>query len=535
VICAACQSANEDDAFFCEHCGQPLEQCCPACGTPAKAQARFCRKCGQSLRQPADPGQPVPPLPPSSAHAAALDNTRDQWQRDVPSHLIEKIRASRGRLEGERKQITVLFADLKDSTELIKDLDPEAAQQLLDPAINRMMDAVHRFEGTVNQVLGDGIMALFGAPIAHEDHALRACYAALAMQTALRDYADEVRRTHGMALRLRVGLNAGEVVVRTIGNDLHMDYSAVGQTVHLAACMEQLAAPGSVLLTAATLRLVEGLVQVNALGPMPVKGLPEPVEVYELVGASDIGRRLQAAAARGLTRFVGREPELAALTQALAQADSGHGQIVTLVGEAGVGKSRLVYECVHSHQTQGWRVLEAASVSYGKATPYFPVLELLRRYGHVEEHDDTRTMRAKVTGQVLTLDETLQDTIPVLLALLDALPADSPFFKLDPPQRRQRTLDALKRVLLRESQVQPVLLVFEDLHWIDTETQALLNSLVESLPTARLLLLVNYRPEYQHGWGSKTYYTQLRLDSLPPANAAEFLQVLLGDNPSTPS
>jgi tetratricopeptide (TPR) repeat protein len=329
-----------------------------------------------------------------------------------------------------------------------------------------------------------------------------------------------------------VGLNAGEVVVRAIGNDLHMDYSAVGQTVHLAARMEQLAAPGSILLTAATLRLVEGLVQVNALGPMPVKGLSEPVEVYELVRASGVGRRLQTAVARGLTRFVGREPELTALTQALAQAESGHGQVVAMVGEAGVGKSRLVYECVHSHRTQGWRVLEAASVSYGKATPYFPVLELLRRYVHVEEHDDTRTMRAKVTGQVLTLDETLQETIPALLALLDALPADSSFFTLDPPQRRHRTLEALKRVLLRESQVQPVLLVFEDLHWIDTETQALLNSLVESLPTAHLLLLVNYRPEYQHGWGSKTYYTQLRLDPLPPANAEAFLQVLLGDAPS---
>jgi predicted ATPase len=241
---------------------------------------------------------------------------------------------------------------------------------------------------------------------------------------------------------------------------------------------------------------------------------------------------LQASAARGLTRFVGRQQELAALHQALEQAGSGHGQIVALVGEAGVGKSRLVYECVHSHRTQGWRVLEAASVSYGKATPYFPLLELLRRYTHVEEHNDTRTMRAKVTGQVLTLDETLQDTIPALLALLDALPADSPFFTLDPPQRRQRTLDALKRVLLRESQAQPVLLVFEDLHWIDTETQALLDSLVESLPTAQSLLLVNYRPEYQHGWGSKTYYTQLRLDPLPPANAEEFLQVLLGDDPS---
>jgi class 3 adenylate cyclase/tetratricopeptide (TPR) repeat protein len=472
---------------------------------------------------------------PASAPPPVAPPATDQEQPPLsytPPHLVEKIFASRAALAGERKQVTVLFADIKDSTELIRGLDPEAAQQLLDPAIHRMMDAVHRFEGTVNQVLGDGIMALFGAPIAHEDHALRACYAALAMQAAMQSYTEEVRRTRGLELRIRVGLNAGEVVVRAIGNDLHMDYSAVGETTHLAARMEQLATPGSIRLTAATLRLVEGLVQVNALGPVPVKGLTAPVEVFELLGASGTRRRLQAAVARGLTRFVGRQQELDALHQALERAGAGHGQVVAVVGEAGVGKSRLVYECVHSHRTRGWLVLEGASVSYGKATAYFPVVDLLKRYMHVDDHDDTRTIRARLTGQVLTLDEALQETIPALLSLLDALPEDSPFLKLDPPQRRQRTLEALKRLLLRESQVQPLLLVFEDLHWIDSETQALLDSLVESLPTTRLLLLVNYRPEYHHGWGSKTYYTQLRLDPLPPARAGEVLQALLGDDPS---
>jgi predicted ATPase len=296
--------------------------------------------------------------------------------------------------------------------------------------------------------------------------------------------------------------------------------------------MEQLATPGTIRLSAATLRLVEGLIQVTALGPVLVKGLEEPVEVFELVGASQLRRRLQAAAARGLTPFVGRQHELEALHEALAQAWTGHGQVVALVGEAGVGKSRLVYECVHSHHTQDWRVLESASVSYGKATPYFPVIDLFKHYCHVDDGDDARTIRAKVTGQVLTLDDALQESIPVLLALLEALPADSPFQQLDPPQRRQRTLDGLKRLLMRESQVQPLLLVCEDLHWIDAETQALLDGLVESLPTARLLLLVNYRPEYQHGWGSKSYYTQLRLDPLPPASADAFLQALLGDDPS---
>ena len=335
----------------------------------------------------------------------------------TPRHLTEKILADRAALEGERKQVTVLFADLKGSTELIQGLDPEAAQQLLDPAIQRMMDAVHRYEGTVNQVLGDGIMALFGAPIAHEDHALRACYAALAMQAAMRTYTEEVRHRQGIELHMRVGLNSGEVVVRAIGNDLHMDYSAVGETTHLAARMEQLATPGTIRLTAATLRLVEGLVRINALGAVPVKGLTAPVEVFELAGVTGLRRRLQATVARGLTRFVGRQTELETLRQALTQAEAGHGQLVALVGEAGVGKSRLVYEFVHSHHAPGWLVLESASVSYGKATPYFPVLDLLRRYCHLDDTDDTRTVRAKVTGQILTLDAALQDTIPALLAL----------------------------------------------------------------------------------------------------------------------
>jgi tetratricopeptide (TPR) repeat protein len=352
------------------------------------------------------------------------------------------------------------------------------------------------------------------------------------MQEAVKQYATEVQRTQGVPLHIRVGLNAGEVVVRSIGSDLHMDYTAVGHTTHLAARMEQMAMPGAILITPAVLGLVEGFVQVKTLGAMPVRGLRDPVEVYEVTGAGMVRSRLQAAAARGLTRFVGRHPELEALQQALAQAQAGHGQVVALVGEAGVGKSRLLAEFGHAHHTQGWQVLESTSVSYGKATPYFPVVDLLKGYCHVEERDAPRTIRAKVAGKILTLDETLHEMIPVVLALLDALPADSPFLTLDPPQRRQRTLNGLKRLLLRESQGQPLLLVCEDLHWIDTETQALLDSVVESLPTAQLLLLVTYRPEYHHGWGSKTYYTQLRLDPLPPASADAFLQALLGDDPS---
>jgi tetratricopeptide (TPR) repeat protein len=256
------------------------------------------------------------------------------------------------------------------------------------------------------------------------------------------------------------------------------------------------------------------------------------VEVWELVGVSALRRRLQAAVARGLSPFVGRQPEVEALQQALTRAGAGQGQIVALLGEPGVGKSRLVYEFLHSHHTQAWLRLESSSVSYGKATAYLPVCDLLKAYCHLEDRDDLRTVRAKITGQILTLDEALQDAVPAVLALFEALPADSPFLHLDPLQRRRRTLEALKRILLRESQVQPLLLVFEDLHWIDTETQAVLDMLVESLPTARVLLLVNYRPEYQHSWSSKTYYTHLRLDPLPEASAEELLQALLGADAS---
>jgi class 3 adenylate cyclase/tetratricopeptide (TPR) repeat protein len=313
-------------------------------------------------------------------------------QTYIPAHLVEKILTSKSALEGERKQVTVLFADLKSSMKLLADRDPEEARAILDPVLERMMAAVHRYEGTVNQVMGGGIMALFGAPIAHEDHAVRACYAALAMQAVIRRYSDEVRRGHGLEVQIRVGLNAGEVVVRAIGNDLHMEYSAIGQTTHLAARMEQLAPPGTIRLTGDTLRLAEGFVQVTPLGPVPVKGLPAPVEVYELFGAGPARTRLQAFAARGLTPFVGRQAELEALYQALAQAEAGHGQVVSVIGKPGVGKTRLFHEFAHTSHTHGWLRLESRSASYGKATPYLPIIDLLKAYFQLEDRDDGRRM-----------------------------------------------------------------------------------------------------------------------------------------------
>jgi class 3 adenylate cyclase/tetratricopeptide (TPR) repeat protein len=448
----------------------------------------------------------------------------------TPKYLADKILTSKAALEGERKQVTVLFADLKGSMELLAERDPEEARKLLDSVVALMMEAVHHFEGMVNEVRGDGIMALFGAPLAHEDHAIRACYAALRMQEAVNRHADGVRRHEGVLVQIRVGINSGEVVVRAMGSDLRMEYSAVGRTTHMAARMEQLAAPGTIQVTGETLRLVEGFVQVTALGPVPVKGLVEPAEVFQLVGVGTARTRFQVATRRGLTRFVGRSDELEQLRDALDQASQGHGQVVAVVGEPGVGKSRLFWEFTHSHRLQGWLVLESASVSYGKATAYFPIIELLRGYFEIDTRDDPLRIREKVTGKLLTLDRALEPTLPAMLALLDVPVADTPWNTLDPRQRRHRTLDAVRQLLLREARARPLLLIFEDLHWIDGETQSLLDGLVDSLPAARLLLLVNYRPEYGHTWGSKTYYHQLRIDPLPPEGADELLDVLLGTN-----
>jgi class 3 adenylate cyclase/tetratricopeptide (TPR) repeat protein len=512
--CPRCHAENRKGRRFCAECGALLAVACPACGFSNEPGEKFCGGCGA-------------PLQSSPTVAQAKFGAPESY---TPKHLAEKILTSKAALEGERKQVTVLFADLKGSMELLADRDPEEARKLLDPVLERMMEAVHHYEGTVNQVMGDGIMALFGAPIGHEDHAVRASYAALRMQRRVALYADELQRGGGTPLQIRVGLNSGEVVVRAIGSDLHMDYTAVGQTTHLAARMEQMAKPGSVLVTGDTLRLAEGYVQVRPLGSIPVKGLETPVPVYELTGTVAARSRFQASAARGLTRFVGRERELQQLAQALDRGAAGHGQAVGIVGEAGVGKSRLVWEVTHSHRTHGWLVLESGSVSYGKATPYLPVIDLLKAYCRIQERDDPRAIRERVAGKLLMLDRTLEPLLTPLLALLDVPVEDAAWEALGPPQRRQRTLEAVKRLLLRESQVQPVLVVFEDLHWIDTETQALLDGLIESLPTARLLLLVNYRPEYQHAWGGKTYYLQLRIDPLPPQSAEELLHALLGED-----
>jgi class 3 adenylate cyclase/tetratricopeptide (TPR) repeat protein len=536
MICPRCQSENSPSSGFCDQCGARLETACPNCGEPNRHGARFCRNCGQQIT-------PVQTTAPSAVPGAPSPDTY------VPKHLAEKILASRHTLEGERKQVTVLFADIRGSTKLVEGLDPEEAQKLIDPVLRVMMDAVHRYEGTVNQILGDGIMALFGAPLAHEDHAVRACYAALAMQEEMRRYRENLGQTDEIGVQIGVGLNSGEVVVRSIDNDLNIDYSALGHTTHLASRMQELADAGIILMTASTLREVEGFIQVKALGGIQVKGVSRPVDAYELIGATSARTRLHASVARGLTPFVGRKAEIETFQKLIEKSAGGRGQIFAMVGEPGMGKSRLVYEFTHSHVPQDWLVLEAPSVSYGKAAPYFPVIELLRHYFEISEGEGAESIREKIADRVLKLDEMLKDAIPPILSLLGALPDHKEiaslksngqwqdavetikrFNGMEPQQRRRYILEGLKRVMIRESQKQPLLLVFEDLHWIDNETQAFLDNLVESLPMARMLLLVNYRPGYSHSWADKTYYTQIRVDPLQSASAEELLHHLLGND-----
>ncbi len=514
--CPQCHAVNPDEASFCDECGSRMEMVCRSCGQSNRARAKFCGKCGESLTV----------FDPSGVAASSEFQPPETY---IPQHLAKKILDNKAALEGERKQVTVMFADLKGSTALIADRDPEEADRLLKPIIQCMMEAVHRYEGTVTRVMGDGIMALFGAPIGHEDHALRACYSALAAHESMGKLIKEFRREYGINPQIRVGLNSGQVVVRNIGNDLYMEYTAMGETAHLAARMEELATSGGTLLTEHTFRHVEGFVKLTDLGPVPIKGITNPVHVYELLGVSPFRTRMQVAQQRGLTPFVGRAQELEVLAHAMDQAGNGLGQIVGVSGEAGVGKTRLFYEFTRNSPIQDWLLIETDSISYGKATAYLPVIGLLKTYCHIEDGDDDRTIHEKVSGKLVTLDEKLMPILPALLSLLD-VPIDDPeWLRIDPPQRRERTLDAIKRLLLRESQVQPVCLVIENLQWIDSETQTLLDRLIESLPTANLLMLVNYRPEYQHGWGNKSYYTQMRLAPLPADSAQDLLSAVLGD------
>ncbi len=510
--CSKCGTESLPGKRFCAECGSHLALRCPNCGVANTTSSKFCADCGAALAV-----NPPAKLP---AAASALGIVLQPAQTDTSLAI-----------DGERKTVTALFADIRGSTELMEDLDPEEARAIIDPALKLMIEAVRRYDGYIVQSTGAGIFALFGAPVAHEDHPQRALYAALRLQEATRRYSAKLVADGGTPLEARVGINTGEVVVRTLTTaEGHTEYTPIGHTANLASRMQAIAPTGSIAITEPTRRLVEGYFQLKSRGPSRVKGLGEPINVYEVTGLGPLRTRLQRAASRGLTRFVGRAREMETLKHAATLAKAGHGQVVAAMAEPGVGKSRLFHEFKLISQSE-WMTLEAFSVSHGNATAYLPVIDLLHAYFGIEPGDDTRRRCEKVAGKVLMLDRSLEDTLPYLFAVLGLSEGDDQLAQMAPQVRRRRMHYAIKRILLRESLNQPLMVIVEDLHWIDGETQGLLNLLVDSLGTARILLLVNYRPEYQHQWGSRTCYTQLRLDPLGRDNAEEMLSSLVGDQP----
>src|SRR5213596_3254132 len=514
--CPRCQAENRERARFCRECGATFGAVCSSCGAKVEAGSKFCDGCGAPVDATTAPG------PGSSRFASPESYT--------PKHLAEKILTSKSAMEGERKHVTVLFADLKGSMELLADRDPEEARRILDPVLERMMEAVHRYEGTVNQVMGDGIMALFGAPLAHEDHAVRACYAALRMQDAIQRYAEDARRALGVNVQIRIGLNSGEVVVRAIGSDLHMDYTAVGQTTHLAARMEQLASPGSILLTPSTLELVEGFVAVKPLGPVPIKGLADPVEVYEVTGAGPARTRFQATARRGLTRFVGRGDEMATLDAGLRRALEGRGLAMGVVGAAGVGKSRLCHEFVELCRSRSLPVVEAHCLSHARTAPLGVLREVL--LGALGVDQDEELTREKISERLVALDPALVDVLPLAHDLLAASDPPSPEPAGDPVEQERRVAGLLRRLLRARGAAGPFVVHLDDAHWIDPQSERLLAELADVASTTRALLLLNFRPEFHAAWMGRSYYQQLSVAPLGREATREMISDLLGHDPS---
>ena len=425
--------------------------------------------------------------------------------------------------QGERRQITILFADFRAAMDRLAGRDPEATRRLFDPVLDRLIAVTRRHEGSVNHVRSDGLMALFGAPTIHEDHAVRACYAALAMRESVGAMAEGLRAALGSEVRLRIGLHSGDVVLRMIGDEVRLDYAAIPETTNLAARMEQAAQPGAILVTAATARLAEGFIDVASA---------TPPDAYELRANSAVRSRLGAAITRGLTRFVGRDVEVAQLDAAMSRAREGRGQVVTLVGEPGVGKSRLTWEVARTARAQDWLVLMAGCLSAGVAPPYLPLADLLRSYFQIGPGATHEHVRETVTGRLREIDESMVPLAAPVLATLDVPVDEADWQQRDAHGQRRLRLDAVLRLILRASLERPVLLVVDDVQWIDSETQAFLDLLVESLPAARLLLLVNGRPETLHSWSQRSYYAQVALGPLPSPRAAELLDALVGTDPS---
>jgi class 3 adenylate cyclase/tetratricopeptide (TPR) repeat protein len=507
--CLRCQHENPTGSNFCRGCGAPLSVACLSCGAELPAGSRFCNKCGT----------------PVGAGAVAAGPSPHSY---TPKHLAEKILTSKSALEGERKQVTVLFCDIVESSKLAERLDAEQMHELMDRALRLMAQAVHRYEGTVNQFLGDGIMALFGAPIALEDHALRAVRAALAIQETISGYSAQLHESRGVAVRLRLGLNTGPVVVGRIGDDLRMDYTAVGDTTHVAARMQELAEPGSILISEPTQRLVEGYVHCEPMGTMQLQARDTPVSVFKVTGRKRARSRLELGIERGLTEFIGRRGELSVMHERLARAKAGQGQVVAIVAEPGAGKSRLLFEFRKALQGEEITWLEGHCEPYAQASPYLPILQILRANFQIEEGDNRLQAQEKLRHGVLALDPTLEGIVPFLRELLDPSGEDDALKHLEPQIKRRRTFEALLALTMAGSQRRPFIAVIEDVHWIDSTSEDYLAFLVDSMAAIPHLILTTHRPGYSVRWADKTYYRQISLDLLTEDEAQALAATLLG-------
>jgi class 3 adenylate cyclase/predicted ATPase len=509
--CPTCGHENPGGAKFCSWCAGPLPLHCSNCGTSNPVGSKFCNECAAPLT-------PAPKSYPARPH----DQARSE--NHVSSEQIDFSSAT----DGERKTVTALFADLEGSTELLETLDPEEGRAIVEPLLQIMSDAVRRYEGYLVRTTGDGVFALFGAPVAYEDHPQRALYAALQMQQELHAYTKDRTAKAQPALEARVGVHTGEVVAYAGEASGKLEYRLIGHTANLASRMESIAPPGSIAVSETTAKLCEGYSELRKLGPTTVKGVSTPVSVYEVLGPGRLRTHFEVSRRRGLTRFFGRERELEQMRHALEQSMAGHGQILAVVADAGIGKSRLFYE-FKATIPGSCKVLEAYSVSHGKASAWLPVLELLHGYCGIADTDDVALRRDKFRDALTALDPALEDTLPYLFGLLGIVDGPDPHAQMDARIKRQRALDAIKCIMLRESLKQPLVVIFEDLHWIDEQTQGLLDLLADSVASARMLLLFNYRPEYHHGWTNKSYYSQVRLDPLAGADSAAMLSALLGE------
>src|SRR5215510_2378492 len=508
--CPSCHHDNRSDRRFCTHCGTTLAMRCPSCGAAIEVGEKFCGGCGVALTID---GRATTP---SAAH--------------VPL-LAEKIRQAKATVEGERKQVSVLFVDVKGSMELAEHLDPEAWSQIMQRFFLIFCDSIERFEGFVDKFIGDGAMALFGAPIAHEDHAQRACYAALHLRDAVRAYASEVRAQHDMPFAVRIGLNSGEVVVGRIGDDLHMEFTAQGHVVGLAQRMEAAAESGHICLSEHTARLVEGYFQLQDLGRITVKGVSEPVRHFDLEAVGSFRTRFDRSRARGLSAFVGRDREMTALDAALERARSGSGQVVGVVAEAGTGKSRLCAEFVESCRARGIPILEGRGVAHGKAIPMLPMLEMWRAFYEIGDGDGPETTRAKIADRLLLMDESYREVLPFIFDLFGVPDPANPSPAIDPEQRQKRIHGVLKQVLHDPAYDGRHVILLEDLHWFDGASDAYLETTVENLPATRNLLVVTFRPEYHAPWTERPYYQRLPLQPLDPEAIHALLRDQLGGRP----